>query len=150
MPLRGVVTHGASRGTERSPMLIQRSRSLSARTSCVITLCIACTVDTRHEAPGALHQPVVASHEPPMVDVTVDTSDQVSDEVSDGAAPGKAGAMPVLNQLLTTQALLVSLLLTPLAKAPPELPPVESEPAPFRVTRKEAAGRRDSPVNYLP
>jgi hypothetical protein len=36
--------------------------------------------------------------------------------------------MPVLNQLLTTQALLVSLLLTPVAKAPPEPPAIGNEP----------------------
>jgi hypothetical protein len=153
VPLRGVATVIASRGMERFPMVIQRSRSLSASTLCAIGLCIACSKADTRNAQRALAQPALEADarlvSPPLVGAAapapsplegtsivassseppeVAAGDEQTGEV-DGAAPGRAGHIPALNQLLTTQALLVSLLLTPLAKTPPE-PPIQDQPAP--------------------
>lgn len=122
--------------------MLQLSRYLSASASCAIALCIACgraetrpmTHDAREQPAGASSAPLVT---PPLTAAVAPeppaSEDGAGDEgrsEADGAAPGSPGAMPVLNQLLTTQALIVSLLLTPLSKAP-ELPPNTNEPAPL-------------------
>lgn len=105
-------------------MVIQRSRTLFISSLCAIALGMSCSrADTRFVALGTPLEPI-AEVEPPEVGASDDSIGNL-----DPAVAGNAGPMPVLNELLTTQALLISLLLAPVAKDPHELAPVEGEPA---------------------
>lgn len=149
-------------------MLMRRSLiGLLPRGSSVLALCLACaSPGTRDEAgagPGAAAPertaastlarqaaPAPVASAPPRQPVSLEAS-EVAAEVDEVTREGESvtggpGALPALNQLLTTQALLVSLLLTPFAKAPPALPDEPAAPAPPQGALRERGPAATAPA----